>query len=498
VLPAFLAPRGWFVQRAEEILGVRLAERTLWRREQKSFVMSFIEVHTSSGWQRYFLPLTLAWEDLQEDGALRTAEWTLAKVREHAKGGALIDAFADPTFCLSLVHCVAERSTVPFAAGELRCEAMEHDEWLGDVALRDVQMAGAETTNTSVVLNDQIFLKAYRRAESGTNPDTEMIGFLMARGFGSIAKHIGTVSYVEAGARTELIALFAYIRNQGDVWSYALDHLERFLAAGAVEEDEAGAPHALFDAQMTTLGKRIGQLHALLASERKNPAFAPEPLQAEDFQAWLHSAQQRIEALIALTRERVPSAAENWRLALEDFVARRGVLLDTLEELASGDVDAVKMRVHGNLHLGKVLLVADDFLVTGFEGDALLPFSERRRKGCALSDLATLVGSLDYIQEQALRKAVLARPEQRERMMPALEHWVCSARTAMLAGYRAGVGDAPCLPRSDAEAERVMRFFRIKRLLRELEHELRGRAQWTAIPLQLLLRETHTTPNRSS
>jgi maltose alpha-D-glucosyltransferase/alpha-amylase len=491
VLPAFLAPRGWFAQRAEEILGVRLSERTLWRSDQKSFVMSFIEVHSSSGWQRYFLPLTLAWEDLQEDGALRTAEWTLAKVREHAKGGALIDAFADPTFCVSLVRCVAKQSTVPFAIGELRCEAMTHDEWLGDVAPRDVQMVGAETTNTSVVLNDQIFLKAYRRAESGTNPDTEMIDFLMARGFGSVAKHIGTISYVEAGTRTELVALFAYIRNQGDVWSYALDHLERFLAAGAVEDEENGSPHALFNAQMTTLGKRIGQLHALLASEHENPAFAPEPLTADDFQAWLHSAQQRIETLVALMRESAPPAAENSRLALEDFVARRGALLQLIEGLSTVEVDAEKMRVHGNLHLGKVLLVADDFLVTGFEGDALLPFAERRRKGCVLSDLATLVGSLDYIQEQACRKAVLARPEQHERMAAALSHWVQGARSAMLKGYRSGVGDAPFLPRSDADAERIMRFFRIKRLLRELEHELKGRASWTGIPLQLVLREVH-------
>src|SRR5690606_30022502 len=132
VLPAFLGPRGWIPQRQNAIVVARLGERTLWQFEQKSYVLTVMEVEASDGsLDQYFLPLTLAWEDEPESGALRTAEWTLAKVREHARAGVLIDAFADPAFCIGIARSAAQNAVVPFANGEVRFERGDAAELLG-------------------------------------------------------------------------------------------------------------------------------------------------------------------------------------------------------------------------------------------------------------------------------------------------------------------------------------------------------------------------------
>ncbi|HWK48383.1 MAG TPA: maltose alpha-D-glucosyltransferase, partial [Steroidobacter sp.] len=121
VLPEFIGARGWFSHSRDEISSAHLGPRTLWRYEQRSYLISFVDVDGTAGPRRYFMPLTIGWED-GSDEILRTAEWTLAKVREHARAGVMIDAFADPIFCLGLIRYMANRTTVPFAGAELRFE----------------------------------------------------------------------------------------------------------------------------------------------------------------------------------------------------------------------------------------------------------------------------------------------------------------------------------------------------------------------------------------
>ncbi len=487
VLPAFMGPRGWFPQRQGAIASTRLAERTLWRYEHKSFILAVVEVESNERpSERYFLPLTLAWEDGPESGALRTAEWTLAKVREHARAGVLIDAFADPAFCMGIARCAAQNEKVPFASGEVRFEAGDAAELLGAGEFQSVQALGAESTNSSVVLDDRIFLKAYRRLEPGPNPDIEMTRFLARAGFREIASHVGSVAFI-GEERTELIALFANVRNQGDAWTYTLNHLERFLGDLLADGDQLSAPHELFNSQMHTLGKRVGQMHALLAAEKLDPAFAPEPLEHEDFVRWTGSAEAQLGALLQAISQRLPTMNEPSRTHAQKLLSLRQRTFERIIELTRPAVDAVKSRHHGNLHLGKVLLAADDFLITGFEGDASLPLQVRRRKDSPLRDIASLLNSLDYARVAALERAIVARPEQRDRLSSALAVWLESASEALLTGYRSGVGASRCVPSSEADLLRMLRLFRISRALHEAQNELNDRSVWTGGPLQVLV-----------
>ncbi len=488
VLPEFLRPRSWFARRDGGLTATRLGPASLWRNEHRTFLLSYVDVELGSTRQRFFLPLALASEDGQDSGALRTAEWTLAKVREHARVGVLIDAFADPAFCLGIAHSTAANANVPFAGGELQFRATGEVPALGTVRGVSFTHVGADATNTSVILDEALFLKAYRRAEAGPNPDLEMTSFLTRAGYRSIAALAGSVAHVTEET-TVLAAIFAAVGNQGDVWNYALNHLERYATTPFVQDAPAGdSPHALFTAQMHTLGRRIGQLHCVLATaDAGDPAFAPEPLKSADQSRWYSAIHFDADTILRTLRERLPTLDERSGAAAQELLAHAEVLLSRIRELCSGSVAGLKMRHHGNLHLGKVLLVADDFLITGFEGKASLPIDERRGKDSPLRDVARVLRSFDYARATALDRVGMGRPDLRDPLVPALDEWLRQTVQFFLQGYRRAVSESSCVPADDATFAALTTLFQIDDALHELRRELERRPAWIEVPIRALL-----------
>jgi maltose alpha-D-glucosyltransferase/alpha-amylase len=151
-------------------------------------------------------------------------------------------------------------------------------------------------------------------------------------------------------------------------------------------------------------------------------------------------------------------------------------------------VIALKTRRHGNLHLGKILIVANDLLITGFEGDVSAPLADRRRKDSPLADAASLLRSIDYARATALERAATGRPDLRERLAPELDDWLRATTQAFLAGYRAGLGDARALHGDDANIKRLLALFQIAQALREIRIELATRPAWVHVPVAALLK----------
>jgi maltose alpha-D-glucosyltransferase/alpha-amylase len=489
VLPEFLRPRSWFARHNGALGATRLGPAALWRNEHRTFLLSFVDADIGGTHQRYFLPFALAWEDAQDSGALRTAEWTLAKVREHARVGVLIDAFADPSFCLGIAHCTVANANVPFAGGELQFRSTGDVPALAQVRGQSTSHLGADSTNTSVILDDKVFLKAYRRTEAGPNPDVEMTSFLTRAGYHSIAPLAGSIAHV-AEETTVLAALFAAVGHQGDVFNYTLNHLERyattmFAAQGASASD---SPHALFVAQMHTLGRRIGQMHCVLASaDHGDPAFASEELKSADQARWYSAIHFEAHSLLRTVRERRSSLDERPAQAAQNLLVNAELLLARIRELCSSSIAGSKLRHHGNLHLGKVLLVADDFLITGFEGDASLPLAERRSKDSPLRDVAAVLRSFDYARASALERVGMGRPDLREPLVPALDDWLRQTTEFFLKGYRRAAVESSCVPADDAAFTSLITLFQIQCALHELRRELDHRPSWIEVPIRALL-----------
>jgi maltose alpha-D-glucosyltransferase/alpha-amylase len=488
VLPEFIGARGWFSRPRAEIDAVRLGPRSLWRHDQRSYLLAFIDVSgADTGAKRYFLPLTIGWDD-GSDTMLKTAEWTLAKVREHARVGVMIDAFADPAFCLGLIQSMADRVTLPFAGGEIRCEARTTLPSLPGPDLQSVRHVGSEPSNTNVIIDDALFLKAYRRAEAGLNPDLEMTTLLTEQQFEAIAPVLGHAAWV--GEEPVLLAtLFKYVGNQGDVWTYTLNHLERHATLISSQDSSLPEqPHSLFTTQMHSLGRRIGEMHSILARATA-PAFAAERIGPQDMEHWRSTLQLKLDATLATLQQRLPDLDERARSRAKKLIGARERFFNRIRDLTSEPLEGLRTRVHGNLHLAKILLVKDDFLLTGFEGDMTLPQAERRLKDSPLHDVASVLVSFNYARSVALQHALAHRPDLGERLEPELTQWLRLSARAFLRGYRRGVKDSGVLPAEEAGVRRLLALFMIIRATHALHMELDRRPEMVGVAVEALLNQ---------
>ncbi|MET0984858.1 MAG: putative maltokinase, partial [Steroidobacteraceae bacterium] len=489
VLPEFVKQRRWFAGKGAPIARAQLVERTPWRTTRGEWLLAASLMQFADGTQqRYFLPLGTTWEDV-ESGTLRTTEWTLAKVRQHARAGVLVDAFADPGFCLAIVEGMQRGERIAMENGEIRFEPTHALEELVARGVEPVQHLGREQSNTAVILGDGLFLKAYRQARSGINPDAEVAGYLTEAGFARIPRLGGTLQMVVNGETTLLLALFAYVRNQGDGWGYALNHLERYateLLADASKRSEQ--PHMLFLAQMRTLGLRIGELHATLARSTTNAAFAPEFIDANDMRAWTERVEHDVDETLQLLQSRLASLSDEQRADAQALLDAREALLTRIRAASAKPVRAVKTRYHGDLHLGQILLCADDFLITDFEGEPARPLEERRRKHSALIDVAGMLRSFDYVRAVALDRALTGRPDARDALAPAFDSWYRASVSAFLEGYRGGLSGALVWPEEDGDAQRLIALFQIEKALYEVRYEASNRPNWIGIPVRGLMR----------
>ncbi len=467
VLPEFLRLRGWLREPGAKS---QLGERIVWSGTHGEAMLTFIYIESERGQQRYALPLTLVWDDAADTELARTAEWTLARVREHSRVGTLVDAFADPNFCRGIVRAVDGGDRIQFTGGALRFEKTSAWDGFNLQQLSPVQHVGHEPLEANVVLGESVFLKAYRCVEPGINPDIEMTDFLTRSGFNRIASLGGTVSCdIPDTPPIALAALHAFVRHQGDVWTFTMDHLDRLttdLRSGAGVTGKSA--HTLIYDRLRVLGRRIGELHVALSGDGNDPAFAPEPLTASDMATIASDVVTLAERMREVARDSFEALPVSTQERIKAVLDKHDTITAKIRSLSSRPVHGVKTRHHGDLVLRKVLLVADDFVITDFEGILTLPLEQRRRKYPPLRDVATVLCSLERARAAALERALATQPDLHDRIQPALEAWLKGASEALLKGYRSIVDGTPCLPEQAKDVDTLIRLFSIERSLRDL------------------------------
>jgi len=495
-LPRYLEAQRWYAGKGAKAERAALVDHVLWQAGGE-WLVGIYDVHGGSETARYFVPLSLAWEDRDEERMRALAPATVARVRQQANVGVLGDAFADASFCRALVKAVGTGAEVRTAHGRLRFRATRA---FGEIAGADygrlaVGALQSQSSNTIVNIGDRLFLKGYRRLRPGVNPEVEIGTFLteVAR-FPNCAPVAGALDHLAADGTVSTLALIqAYVPNQGDGWRYTLDYLERFLeqwrAAAAPPPPDV---HGAYLALIRTLALRTAQLHQAFALRTGDAAFDPEPVTAEDLAGWKQRVGEEAVATLEMLAQRQGELTLPPRTDARTLIARREDLMARIGACALSTARAMKTRHHGDYHLGQVLITKNDFLITDFEGEPSRAFEERRVKHSALRDVAGMLRSFNYARWTALRSALRGH-EDDERLAPLTAAWESEARREFLAAYERAAREAGLLGALE-EVRGLLRLFEIEKALYELRYELTHRPGWAGIPLQGILTLSDISP----
>jgi maltose alpha-D-glucosyltransferase/alpha-amylase len=492
ILPGFLGVQRWFAAKGERIERAELLEAVELGEGSESWLITRVRVHLAGGRaQTYFLPLAVAWGDAEEDHIRPLLPAALAKVRQQARVGVLYDALSDAAFCRTLVAAMGAQREIPFGAGRLRCSATAaYAELMREGLPGQVRRPGTLGSNTTVVLEDRLFLKAYRHLREGINPELEIGRFLTeVSPFGNIAPLAGAVEYEEGDLRIAVALLQGYVSNQGDSWSYSVDYLTRFLQDSLLHPPQGAAPelHADYLMLMGTLGRRTAELHRALARETGDPDFDPEPIAHEDLVGWKQRVREDVEHTLERLQGVLPGLDAAGRDEAERLLRRGAALLERVSAAVPDEVLAAKTRYHGDYHLGQVLLAENDFIVIDFEGEPARPLAERRAKHSPLRDVAGMLRSFSYAAAVALERSTAERPEARQSLEPLAHTWGQASAAAFLGAYREAAEGCLCLPSDLAHAQGLIALFTLEKALYELRYELDNRPDWVGVPLRGLL-----------
>lgn len=299
---------------------------------------------------------------------------------------------------------------------------------VGAVGALPERPLGADQSNTSVVVGERVLLKTYRRLEAGLNPELELVAFLTEEvGFAAVPPLAGYAEIVSASAGTATIAIAqAYVADGADAYESIAEALVAWLVAPGQVSVEFATEVAV------DLGALTAGLHAALGAGRGLADFEPRVATRHELRAWARDAQSQLVRAV----EVAPGAAGQTLTELASAIAAE---LTTFEALAT---PPLLMRVHGDFHLGQVLIAPDGYRIVDFEGEPLRPLEERRAPGSPLRDVACMLRSLDHVGRSAGRRAAARTGGPLDSPGLDLEAWLHRTRERFLDAYRRGLREA--------------------------------------------------------
>ncbi len=425
-LAEFVTGQRWFGSKTRDVVQATVVDRATISAAEPALELQLIEIRFDTGTHETYQLLT--------DGGL--------------------DALAHPRAAAELVRLIREGHTVQALEGAVELTPVAGGfAGIGD-ELHSTRLVDAEQSNSSVVLDEALILKVFRRVEPGVNPELELLRFLTERGFPHIARLEGWYQYAGLPMEATLGILQRFVPAGEDGWELALDTL--------------GERPDWFLEQLQRLGEVTGELHTVLGSDSSDPNFAPEQTSTESLGLLTATVDEEIEAIFLDLPDDDPD--------LEPLRGRGEEVRERLRLLTNIGGTGRVIRHHGDFHLGQALYTPDGWVLIDFEGEPARSLPERRRKRSPLRDVAGMLRSFAYVASAApLLRGIEPPPG-----------WEQRARTGFLDAYRASV--EPSLVPSGTAMDKLLQVFELEKAVYELRYELNNRPDWVQIPVAGIVR----------
>ncbi|XGV99769.1 MAG: maltose alpha-D-glucosyltransferase [Leptolyngbya sp. BL-A-14] len=553
LLPEYLANRRWFGGRTRTVQTARIDDAiAIPYKDSHAYMLALHVDYIQGSPQTYVLFLAYAEGNQALQLLTDTPQAVVARLNplDRDDVAVLFDAIVDPAFLSALLDGIAQKQRYKDTTSQLVATPTHLFASLrGDTPSLTPALLKSMHNNTlityadtsEVVSQNRLILKLFQKVEEGIHPDLEMRRFLddhqrfpfMPSIAGTLEYHCPNTEPITVGILQE------FIPDTRSAWDYTLDNLRDYfelvvmhqsditevpmpssslleslqptLEGDTVTSDDSAdvffpfpsCPPSLASSQIPAckaintylanvqlMGQRTAELHLALASDRENPAFAPEPFTTLYQRSIYQYSRNLTGQVLLLLKNRLHTLSPNTQPFAKAVLSQQDDCLQRFQSVLNHKITALRTRYHGDYHLEQVLFTGKDFFIIDFEGDPARSLSERRMKRSPLRDVAGMIQSFYYAASVALDQEIesgMSQSEQLPQMQQWTDFWQRWVSIAFIKSYLATANQGSFLPKTEQELQVLLDYYFLEQAVYDLGRELVNQSALVKIPLQRML-----------
>ena len=498
VLEKYIVKQRWYGGKSSKLKYIELAEYFRIQQNEEVYYGLILEVNFYEAFfQHYFLPIAfVSDESFAKDD--RILPISIQNQEGYIIDAINLEAFRRVVFERILTAVPKDRTRVQY----------KKSIYFKDCQYESSRFMGMEQSNTSIIYNDKFVLKFFRRIYADRNPDYEMSRFLSEKkDFKNTPAYLGSVQIKDQENTNITIALMnELVPNQGDAWDYMLKELFKVFSNLETKNIDikslpvakrfermtiADIPPEIIDwiglnvfVKIQTLAKRTAEMHIALGSEFEDTSFTPARFNG-DYTVWLknrllYQFQNRLNAV-----ENNLHKLEGLALDLaNEFLEKKNEIRKRFVNFDWTKLKGERLRVHGDYHLGQILVQDDDFYILDFEGEPESTIRDRKVKQPPLKDVAGLFRSFHYAIYATIFNNLNSYSHSQEQLFEAGEILYRYLKNVFLGTYVVEIQNANINIGYNQERIFLLKYAMLEKAVYELGYELNSRPRWAVIPLK--------------
>jgi maltose alpha-D-glucosyltransferase/alpha-amylase len=498
VLEDYIQKQRWYGGKSSKLKYIELTEYFRIQRDEEMYYGLILEVNFEEAfYQHYFIPIAFVTD---EDYATNDR---ILPICIQETEGYIIDAINLEAFRKVVFERIL--SAQPHDTGHVQYHKSES---FKETEYKSSRNMGMEQSNTSVIINDTCVIKFFRRIYANKNPDYEMSLFLSEKkGFKNTPAYQGSLNIIDSDNLYITIALMQeMVDNKGDAWEYMLQKLDvifQNLSDKNIEIDRLPStelfvrlpikdvPHEIIDwagldifQKMQKLAQRTAEMHITLGSEFEDTNFTPMHFNM-DYEVWLKNR------LLYQFQNRLNTVENNMHKLKDDTLRLAKQFLEQKNKIRKRflaydwtKLKGERIRVHGDYHLGQVLVTDNDFYILDFEGEPESTIRDRVVKQPPLKDVAGMFRSFHYAVYATIFNNGKKYPFLNEELFKAGECLYRYFIGVFLETYTNLIQDANLNIGYNQERVFMLKYSMLEKAVYELGYEMNARPMWAIIPLE--------------
>jgi len=498
VLENYIIKQRWYGGKSSKIKYIELAEYFRIQQHNEVYFGLILEVDfVEAFYHHYFIPIAFVTDEnfAKKDRILPIS----IKNQE----GYIIDAVNLEAFRKLVFERISNAELVD------RTKVRYHkSEIFSNIEYASSKLLGLEQSNTSLVFNDKYVLKFFRRIFANKNPDYEMNRFLTdKKDFKNTPRYLGSVNFIDQEKEVVTIAVMQeLVPNEGDAWDVFLIEINKVFETLETKNIDINnlpepelykslkihdIPHRIIDwvglnlfLKIKVLAKRTAEMHINLGSEFEDTAFTPTHFNG-DYAVWLKNRMiyQFQNRLNSIENNLHKLDANSLKMA-KDLLSKKSLIRSKFLKFDWTKLKGERIRVHGDYHLGQILVQNDDFYILDFEGEPESTIRDRQVKQPPMKDVAGLFRSFHYAIYATIFNNKDKFKQSENELFKAAELLYGYFTGVFLEAYINNVEQANLNIGYSQERNFMLEYCLLEKAIYELGYELNSRPSWAIIPLK--------------